>query len=94
MLSLFGAGAVLMRGAGCTINDLWDRDYDKQVDKQVSSSGPVSSMHAIHLSMFLPRVMEIILFCIMLLHRTAASFSEGGEALALLHREAVDAPSL
>lgn len=32
MLSLFGAGAVLMRGAGCTINDLWDRDYDKQVE--------------------------------------------------------------
>lgn len=32
MLALFGAGAVLMRGAGCTINDLWDRDYDKQVE--------------------------------------------------------------
>ncbi|KAF4805016.1 4-hydroxybenzoate polyprenyltransferase, mitochondrial [Turdus rufiventris] len=30
MLSLFGAGAVLMRGAGCTINDMWDRDYDRQ----------------------------------------------------------------
>lgn len=32
MLSLFGAGAVLMRGAGCTINDMWDRDYDRQVE--------------------------------------------------------------
>ncbi|XP_027455809.1 4-hydroxybenzoate polyprenyltransferase, mitochondrial isoform X3 [Zalophus californianus] len=31
MLSLFGTGAVLMRGAGCTINDMWDRDYDKKV---------------------------------------------------------------
>ncbi|KAB1282191.1 4-hydroxybenzoate polyprenyltransferase; mitochondrial [Camelus dromedarius] len=30
MLSLFGAGAVLMRGAGCTINDMWDQDYDKK----------------------------------------------------------------
>ncbi|KAF3825053.1 hypothetical protein GH733_005687 [Mirounga leonina] len=30
MLSLFGTGAVLMRGAGCTINDMWDRDYDKK----------------------------------------------------------------
>eukprot|EP00897_Mesotaenium_endlicherianum_P006492 jgi/Mesen1/5871/ME000299S04986 len=28
MLSLFGVGAVLLRGAGCTINDLWDRDID------------------------------------------------------------------
>lgn len=31
MLSLFGTGAVLMRGAGCTINDMWDQDYDKKV---------------------------------------------------------------
>src|SRR5271170_2394729 len=31
MLGLFGIGAVVMRGAGCTINDLWDRNLDKQV---------------------------------------------------------------
>ncbi|KAL6780117.1 COQ2 [Auxenochlorella protothecoides x Auxenochlorella symbiontica] len=31
MLALFGTGAVLLRGAGCTINDLWDRDLDGQV---------------------------------------------------------------
>ena len=29
--ALFGTGAVLLRGAGCTINDLWDRNLDKQV---------------------------------------------------------------
>jgi hypothetical protein len=31
MMALFGVGSVLLRGAGCTINDLWDRDLDKQV---------------------------------------------------------------
>lgn len=31
MLSLFGTGALLMRGAGCTINDMWDKDIDKKV---------------------------------------------------------------
>ncbi|XP_071452805.1 4-hydroxybenzoate polyprenyltransferase, mitochondrial [Hetaerina americana] len=31
MLALFGAGAIVMRGAGCTINDMWDKDIDKQV---------------------------------------------------------------
>ncbi|KAK3930028.1 4-hydroxybenzoate polyprenyltransferase, mitochondrial [Frankliniella fusca] len=31
MLSLFAIGAFVMRGAGCTINDLWDRDIDKKV---------------------------------------------------------------
>lgn len=30
-LALFGTGAIVMRGAGCTINDLWDRDIDKKV---------------------------------------------------------------
>lgn len=31
MLTLFGTGALLMRGAGCTINDMWDKDFDKKV---------------------------------------------------------------
>lgn len=31
MLALFGTGALLMRGAGCSINDMWDRDFDKKV---------------------------------------------------------------
>lgn len=30
---LFGAGAVLMRGAGCTINDMWDKDFDSKVER-------------------------------------------------------------
>jgi 4-hydroxybenzoate polyprenyltransferase len=31
MLALFGCGAVLLRGAGCTVNDLLDRDIDNKV---------------------------------------------------------------
>ena len=27
----FGVGALIMRGAGCTINDMWDRRLDKAV---------------------------------------------------------------
>ena len=30
-LALFGCGSIVMRGAGCTINDLWDKDFDKEV---------------------------------------------------------------
>lgn len=30
-ISLFGLGALIMRGAGCTINDMWDRNLDKAV---------------------------------------------------------------
>ena len=33
MLFLFWIGAIVMRGAGCIINDLWDRDIDGQVER-------------------------------------------------------------
>ncbi|KAK4268384.1 hypothetical protein QN277_025050 [Acacia crassicarpa] len=33
MLTLFGCGALLLRGAGCTINDLLDRDIDTKVER-------------------------------------------------------------
>ncbi|RWV98587.1 hypothetical protein GW17_00038551 [Ensete ventricosum] len=33
MLALFGCGAVLLRGAGCTVNDLLDRDIDIKVER-------------------------------------------------------------
>ncbi|KAG0174262.1 hypothetical protein DFQ28_002899 [Apophysomyces sp. BC1034] len=33
MLGLFGVGALTMRGAGCTINDLWDRNIDNKVER-------------------------------------------------------------
>uniref|UniRef100_A0A8D0F5Q2 4-hydroxybenzoate polyprenyltransferase, mitochondrial n=1 Tax=Strix occidentalis caurina TaxID=311401 RepID=A0A8D0F5Q2_STROC len=48
-LSLFGIGAVLMRGAGCTINDMWDRDYDKKVVRTASrplAAGEISTFQS------------------------------------------------
>lgn len=34
--ALFFVGAVVMRGAGCTINDLWDRNLDPYVERTKS----------------------------------------------------------
>jgi 4-hydroxybenzoate polyprenyl transferase len=41
LLGLFGAGALLMRGAGCTINDILDKDYDCHVER--TKSRPIAS---------------------------------------------------
>ena len=30
LMAQFAVGAFVMRGAGCTINDLWDKDIDAQ----------------------------------------------------------------
>jgi len=32
-MALFGVGAMIMRGAGCTINDMWDMKIDRAVDR-------------------------------------------------------------
>ncbi|AGO13645.1 AaceriAGL231Wp [[Ashbya] aceris (nom. inval.)] len=50
MLGLFGAGALIMRGAGCTINDLLDRDLDNKVLRTVErpiTSGRVTPGRAV-----------------------------------------------
>ncbi len=33
LILLFGAGALIMRAAGCIVNDLWDRRLDAQVER-------------------------------------------------------------
>ena len=41
LIGLFGLGTILMRGAGGTINDLWDRDFDRRVER--TRSRPIAS---------------------------------------------------
>ncbi|KAJ3412144.1 hypothetical protein HDV05_001182 [Chytridiales sp. JEL 0842] len=50
MITLFGTGAFVMRGAGCTINDMWDRDLDRKVERtrmRPIASGLVSYKQAV-----------------------------------------------
>lgn len=47
---LFGTGAFIMRGAGCTINDLWDRRLDANVARTKDrplASGEISPFQAL-----------------------------------------------
>lgn len=47
---LFASGAIIMRGAGCIINDLWDRDFDTQVERTRArplASGQISAGQAL-----------------------------------------------
>lgn len=52
LLGLFALGAFVMRGAGCVINDLWDRKLDAQVERTKArplASGAVSVRAALAL---------------------------------------------
>ncbi|CAI2173498.1 18931_t:CDS:2 [Funneliformis geosporum] len=49
-LALFGVGAFIMRGAGCTINDMWDRKIDSKVERTANrplASGVVNPFQAL-----------------------------------------------
>jgi 4-hydroxybenzoate polyprenyltransferase len=50
LIGLFLIGSVLMRGAGCVVNDLWDRDLDRRVARTVGrplACGAVSPRGAV-----------------------------------------------
>ncbi|MDE2228006.1 MAG: 4-hydroxybenzoate octaprenyltransferase [Alphaproteobacteria bacterium] len=50
LMALFGIGAVAMRGAGCTLNDVADRDFDARVARTRTrpiASGAISVKQAI-----------------------------------------------
>ncbi len=50
MLVVFSLGALLMRGIGCTVNDMLDRDIDKHVERtrfRPLTSGQLSMKQAV-----------------------------------------------
>ena len=50
LMALFGIGAIAMRGAGCTLNDIADRDFDARVARTRTrpiASGAISVKQAI-----------------------------------------------
>ncbi len=66
---IFIIGAFFMRAAGCTINDLWDKDIDRKVSRTLSrpiASGEVSTKEAIS---FLIILLTISLLCLLNLNK-------------------------
>jgi 4-hydroxybenzoate polyprenyltransferase len=50
LICLFAIGSLVMRAAGCVVNDLWDRDIDRQVARTAArplASGALSPRHAL-----------------------------------------------
>lgn len=50
LVALFGIGSLVMRAAGCVVNDLWDRDIDRKVVRTAGrplASGALRPRHAL-----------------------------------------------
>ena len=66
---IFIIGAFSMRAAGCTINDLWDKDIDKKISRTRNrpiASGEVSTKAAFR---FLMILLTISLLCLLSLNK-------------------------
>ena len=67
---VFSVGAIVMRGAGCTVNDLWDRKLDQLVERTANrpiASGMISVPRA---TVFLLFQLSISLFVLLQLNET------------------------
>jgi hypothetical protein len=61
LMGLFGIGALLLRGAGCTVNDLWDADLDRRVTRTASrplASGALSTWQGLGAKVVTPSQLE------------------------------------
>lgn len=66
-LFIFSLGALLMRGIGCTFNDIFDRDFDKKVERtrfRPLTSGQLSLKNAVWFVIGQLAVCGLLLFAI------------------------------
>eukprot|EP00942_MAST-04A_sp_MAST-4A-sp1_P009995 g9995.t1 len=74
LMAIFGIGAFVMRGAGCTINDMWDKDFDKNVERTKNrplASGRIAPFQALtvlggQLSLGLGVLLQLNNYCLLL----------------------------
>lgn len=79
---LFALGSIIMRGAGCVINDVWDQDLDKKVERTAIrplASGQISTKQAL---LFLAALLSLGL--IILLQFNALTIQLGLLSLPLI----------
>jgi 4-hydroxybenzoate polyprenyltransferase len=85
LIALFGAGSVLMRAAGCVINDMWDRDMDRRVTRTAGrplASGALGMREA---ALFLAALLAASLLILVQLDPLARALGVSSLALVVLY---------
>ncbi|WP_299623983.1 4-hydroxybenzoate octaprenyltransferase [Pelagibius sp.] len=79
---LFGLGAVLMRSAGCTVNDILDRDYDAKVARTADRPIPSGEVSLAQAGVFL--LLLLLASFVILLQMNALTIVVGCASLLLV----------
>ena len=85
LLMLFAVGATVMRAAGCVVNDMWDRDLDRQVRRTAGrplASGALGMRQA---AVFLLALLLAGLVVLLQLDRAAQAIGAGSLVLVALY---------
>ena len=85
LVTVFTIGTVLMRSAGCCLNDVADRNFDKHV-KRTSDRPVTSGRLAVKEALFLGAILAMLAFCLVLtINRTAVMWSFAALATAVVY---------
>ncbi len=82
---LFGLGAVVMRGAGCVVNDLWDRKMDRQVARTKTRPLASGALRPVDALVFLAILSAIGLVILLQLNNVARLLGVASLALVALY---------
>ena len=85
LLLLFGAGSVVMRGAGCVVNDMWDRDMDRRVTRTAARPLASGALRMRHAAWFLAALLGLGLAILLQLNPLAQALGVGSLALVALY---------
>jgi 4-hydroxybenzoate polyprenyltransferase len=80
LVLLFAVGSVVMRAAGCVVNDMWDRDMDRQVTRTAGRPLASGALRMRHAALFLAALLAVGLLILLQLNR----FAQGLGVLSLL----------
>ena len=85
LILLFGIGSLVMRAAGCVVNDLWDREIDRKVARTATrplASGMLRPRHALA---FLAALLLVGLVVLLQLNRLAQGLGVASLLLVALY---------
>jgi 4-hydroxybenzoate polyprenyltransferase len=85
LIAAFALGSVLMRAAGCVVNDLWDRDIDRKISRTAArplASGALGVRQALG---FLAALLAASLLILLQLDRLAQALGVGSLLLVALY---------
>jgi len=84
LMALFTVGSFVMRGAGCTVNDMWDKEFDKSVERTKTRPLACGDLTMTQATMFLAAQLTTGLGVLLSLPHLDYCFKLGAASLPLV----------